>query len=183
LLLLLLLLLVQMIQAVFQLDVSAKEKRLVVRPGVDDFLDEYRAALEGLPNFLTQVAIAETTKYQLEDVIFQIIYRPQVGYLVRVISTPPRFQPPADFEEFFVLDGQAYYKNETTRELDGFLGDLKLSIRDIEVVVTNKVEAKCLEFEASLCDLFDHICELDVLVGFAKMAQQLYVMAVVSVRL
>ena len=162
-----------MIQSIFDMDESRKQKRLMVRHGVDDFLDQYRDALDGLPDFLTTVAVAETKKYQLEDVIFQIIYRPQVGYLVRVIATPPNFQPPVDFEQFFVLDGQAYYKNDTTRELDQFLGDLKLSIQDIEVVVFNKVEAKCLEFESTLFDLFDIICQLDVLVGFSLVASQL----------
>lgn len=154
---------------------SSKTGQLVIRDGVDEFLDEYRRTLHGLPDFLTKVAVEETTKYALEDVIFQIIYRPQVGYLIRVMASPANFQPPEDFQDFFELDGEKYFRNTTTRELDDFLGDIQLSIRDIEVVVLNKVETKCLEFEAVLIDSFESVCQLDVLVGFALTASQLYV--------
>ena len=163
----------QLLTGVLDEGESRRQKRCVIQETVDNFLDEYRRTLDGLPDFLTKIAVAETTKYKLENVILQIVYRPQLGYLVRIRAAPLDFAPPDDFEQAFVLKGDSYFKTTTMRELDEFLGDIKLSIQDIEAIVMMRVESKCLEFESSLFDVFDFVCQLDVLVGLSVSATQL----------
>ena len=99
-----------MIGRVLDIPETKKQGKPIIRDSVDDYLDEYRLTLRGLPDFLTKIAIAETTKYKLDNVMMQIIYRPQVGYLLRIKSAPLNFVPPEDFERYFVLQGEPISK-------------------------------------------------------------------------
>ena len=111
---------------------------------------------------MTKVTVAEVEKYgeALEGMSVQFVYKPKVGFTVRILDPPENFQPPDDYVAVYRIDGFVNYKNETALQLDQYIGDIQCYTRDLEASIISKVEDKILNYEHVLTSYFESVMEL-----------------------
>ncbi|KAF8944484.1 MutS protein msh5 [Haplosporangium gracile] len=164
------------INDVLDFDESVIEGRCMVKKNVDEELDSMRKNYHGLDVFLSEIAkdISVTIPSDFTSII-NVIYFPQLGYLITV----PR-NPDWKSEEDFQLEGLTiqfstestiYYKNATMRELDEHLGDIHGLIVDREIDILQALQERIIENSQLLVTCSDLCAELDVLVSLARVAR------------
>jgi DNA mismatch repair protein MSH5 len=111
---------------------SAEAQRTVVKSGVNPQLDEMKHQYDGMDSLLSAVS-KEMLAHLPKDAQFDnVIYFPQIGYLIVVSLDPdtgrPLYQGERDtcnpWEQIFSTESKAYYKSNEMREMDGHFGDL-----------------------------------------------------------
>ncbi|XP_066299080.1 mutS protein homolog 5-like [Branchiostoma lanceolatum] len=164
-----------LIHKIVDFEESTVHNRLVVKPHVDPELDEKKRTYNGLPDFMTRVAREELGK--LDDSITEcnVIYLPQLGYLLAIpctsqIKEEENFHMPG-LEFVFLSNGMVHYKSASTRELDALLGDTQCEITDHETSIMHKLQNTILDHAAVLLDVMECVAEMDCLIAFASVAK------------
>lgn len=120
-----------MINEVVDFEESLQQQRTVVRPNVDDALDERKRLYEGIGELLSRAArsIAEEVPEGLPNDL-NVIYFPQIGFLVampkdlevgRALWEGTEDEP---WENMFSSEAITYYKNSPMRQMDEQFGDI-----------------------------------------------------------
>ena len=120
--------------AIIQIDFrgSAEAQRTVVKAGINPQLDNMKHQYDGMDSLLSEVAkelLAQMPKGAQFD---NVIYFPQIGYLIVVSldrqTGEPVYKGEADpenpWERIFSTENKAYYKSNEMREMDDYFGDL-----------------------------------------------------------
>ncbi|KAF8420824.1 DNA mismatch repair protein MutS [Tirmania nivea] len=151
---------------------SANQHRVVVKPNIDERLDNLRRTYSGLDSLLCDAA-RQVAADLPEDVaaILNVVYFPQLGYLI-VISADPQTG-----ESNYVGDGwefqfstatSFYYKNPQMREMDEYLGDMYGLICDREIELVYELQVEVLKHEDVLIASSHVLSELDCLLSLAE---------------
>ncbi|KAF9200860.1 MutS protein msh5 [Haplosporangium sp. Z 27] len=150
------------INDVLDFDESVIEGRCVVKINVDEELDRMRHTYHGLDSFLSEIAkeISLTIPSNFTSTI-NVIYFPQLGYLITVPKNPD-WKTDQDFcleglSYQFSTESTVYYKNE--------------AMRDREIDILQGLQERILEYSHTLIACSDICAELDVLVSLAQVAR------------
>ncbi|KAF9106612.1 MutS protein msh5 [Mortierella sp. AM989] len=143
-------------------DESMIEGRCVVKHNVDEELDRMRHTYHGLDNFLSEIAkeISLTIPSDFTSTI-NVIYFPQLGYLVTVPMNP-NWKTDQDFyleglSYQFSTESTVYYKND--------------AMRDREIDILQGLQERILEYSQLLVSCSGICAELDVLMSLAHVAR------------
>jgi DNA mismatch repair protein MSH5 len=152
------------------------QNRFVVKPGVDSDLDEKKHTYNGLPDLMTRVASMELTKLDNEVEECQVIYVPQLGYLLRFKRTS-WMKKEEDFQLndmtfVFLSDGYVHYKTQATNELSHLLGDTQCEIHDHETAIMHKLQSVIVQHSHALVTVVEYAAELDCLLSLAQLAKE-----------
>ncbi|XP_022252966.1 mutS protein homolog 5-like isoform X2 [Limulus polyphemus] len=165
-----------LIYKIVDFEESVNQDHFVVKPGVDEELDRKKRTYNGLPDFMTKVAEQELS--HLSDGIkeCQVIYLPQLGYLLAVpltdeMSASSNYVLPG-LEFVFMSNNVAHYKSTSTRELDSLLGDTQCEIRDHETQIMHRLQNIILEVSNVFTDIVTYSAQLDVLISLAVVAKE-----------
>ncbi|XP_078354214.1 mutS protein homolog 5-like isoform X2 [Oculina patagonica] len=161
---------------IIDFDESTEQNRFVVKPGVDPALDEKKRTYNGLPDFMTKVAREELSKLSSSITECNVIYLPQLGYLL-AIPRSPEMKEEQDFaidglEFVFLSNNRVHYKSARTRELDNLLGDTQCEITDHETAIMHRLQTVILEHTKVLMDVMECSAELDCLISLALCARE-----------
>jgi len=165
-----------LISKIIDFDESTEQNRFVVKPGVDPALDEKKRTYNGLPDFMTKVAREELSKLSSSITECNVVYLPQLGYLLAIPCTP-EMKEEKDFaldglEFVFLSNNRVHYKSASTRELDSLLGDTQCEITDHETAIMHRLQTVVLEHTNVLMDVMDCCAELDCLISLALCARE-----------
>lgn len=116
-------------------EASAEQHRIVVKPSIDEELDEKKRVYDGIDDFLTEVArhIAVTIPEGLPTVV-SVIFFPQIGFLIAMPMDPDTRRSLWEgsnndvWERMFASEAVVYYKNDRMKELDHHFGDIHSDI-------------------------------------------------------
>ncbi|KAM3912213.1 mutS protein homolog 5 [Leptodactylus fuscus] len=164
------------ISKVVDFEESAREKRFCVKAQIDPVIDDKKRRLQGLPDFLTEVARKELQTLDTQIPSCNVVYIPLIGFLLS-IKRLPFMKEKSDFaieglDFMFVSDDQLHYKSERTRELDNVLGDLICEKRDHEIVIMHQLQTLILERSLVLHEVIDYVGQLDALLALAISARE-----------
>ncbi|KAF9124810.1 MutS protein msh5 [Mortierella sp. 14UC] len=164
------------INDVLDFDESLIEGRCVVKKNVDEELDHMRQTYHGLDSFLSEIAkeISVTIPSDFTSII-NVIYFPQLGYLITVPKNP-EWKSEDDYQlegltVQFITESTVYYKNAAMRELDEHLGDIHGLIVDREIDILQVLQERIIENSELLVSCSELCAELDVLVSLARVAR------------
>ncbi|KAJ3280380.1 MutS protein msh5 [Borealophlyctis nickersoniae] len=165
------------INNVIDFDESVNEARFVVKPHVDEELDELKRTYNGLDDLLSVVAREVSTSIPQEfSRSLNVIYFPQLGYLITIPLKPEWTQ-----QEDFLIDGlyfqfctanTVYYKSDQMFELDETLGDIHSIIVDREIEIMQRLQETVLEYAETLRQAANVCAELDCLLALAEAARK-----------
>lgn len=169
----------KLVHDVVDFEESKGQRRTIVRPGVDDELDEAKRTYEGIEDLLSKVAehVADQVPAEL-DAKCNVIFFPQIGFLISIkldldtgagVYEGPDAQP---WEKMFVTESAAYYKNTNMLEMDEHFGDIYGQICDKEIEIIQQLAERVLEQESLLREVSDICGELDSLVALARGAKR-----------
>ncbi|XP_064606722.1 mutS protein homolog 5-like isoform X2 [Liolophura sinensis] len=155
---------------------SAVEGRFVVKSGVVPELDEKRRIYNGLPYFMTEVAKNELEKLNSRITTCNVIYVPQVGFLLTVPVTERmieenNFDIPG-LEFMYLVNDVVHYKSKSTLALDVLLGDTHHEIADHETKIMFNLQSTVLKHSNVLTDVMHFAAELDCLMCLASCAKE-----------
>ncbi|KAJ3150451.1 MutS protein msh5 [Geranomyces michiganensis] len=160
-------------------DSSHSEARFVVKPHVDDELDEMKRTYHGLDDLLSQVAHEISTSTLREFATsLNVIYFPQLGYLVTV----PLREGMTQQEDFaiegliFQCTGDRAFGTILTfwpaQELDETIGDIHSIIVDREIELMQRLQETVLAYRTPLVQIAEVCAELDCILSLADAAQK-----------
>ncbi|CAL1542302.1 unnamed protein product [Lymnaea stagnalis] len=155
---------------------SKLKKRFVVKPNVDDTLDEKKRTYNGLPDFLSNVAREELKCLSSNIEGCVVSYLPQIGYLL--VITMPEGQNENDdhtipgLEFKFASNKQLFYKSPKTMALDSLLGDTQVDIIEMEMNIMLGLQTAILENTQVLLNVMEKAAELDCLMALAICASE-----------
>ncbi|CAJ0965962.1 unnamed protein product [Ranitomeya imitator] len=155
---------------------SVREKRFCVKPQVDPTIDEKKRRMQGLPDFLTDVAHKELETLDVRIPSCCVLYIPLIGFLLS-FQRLPQMQEKSHFEieglDFmFLSNDRLHYRSARTKELDKVLGDLHCEIRDHETMIMHQLQTLILERSAVLHDVTEYVGQLDALLAMAVSARE-----------
>ncbi|KAK3616211.1 hypothetical protein LTR56_026103 [Elasticomyces elasticus] len=164
-----------LITDVVDMEASKDQGRTVVRPGVDDELDEAKRTYDGIEDLLSQVAthVAAQVPAELDSKV-NVIFFPQIGFLISIRLEEGTghgvYEGTVDepWEKMFATEVQAYYKNSNMTEMDQHFGDIYGRICDKEIEIIQHLGERVLEYEELLASSSDLCGELDALVALAR---------------
>ena len=112
------------------------EHRTVVKPGVDEELDDYKRTLAGMDDLLSRAATnigASIPVPHANDL--EVNYYPQLGFLISMPIDPKTKRAQfeggegdAKWERYFSTADKIFFKDYRMQELDEILGDLQTTI-------------------------------------------------------
>ncbi|KAK0809733.1 hypothetical protein LTR75_005832 [Friedmanniomyces endolithicus] len=152
----------KLINDVVDMEASKDQGHTVVRPGVDDELDEAK-----------RHTTASRTSSELDSAV-NVIFFPQIGFLISIrleegtghgVYEGTIEEP---WEKMFATEVQAYYKNSNMTELDQHFGDIYGRICDKEIEIIQQLGERVLEYEELLISASELCGELDALVALAR---------------
>jgi len=125
---------------------------------------------------MTKVAREELSKLSSSITECNVVYLPQLGYLLAIPCTP-EMKEEKDFaldglEFVFLSNNRVHYKSASTRELDSLLGDTQCEITDHETAIMHRLQTVVLEHTKVLMDVMDCCAELDCLISLALCARE-----------
>ncbi|EXJ86901.1 hypothetical protein A1O3_03855 [Capronia epimyces CBS 606.96] len=168
----------RMVYEMVDLDASTDQQRTVIKPGINDQLDEVKNVYDGMNDILTTKAVEMARALPAGvNVDLQVTYLPHMGFHLGVPLDLTSGQPVYDGRELgwqrtFNTDKQVYFKNGAMHELDEDLGDLYAVICDFEIEIAYDLAQKVLEDEKLLVAVSDLCGELDCNLAFAHTARQ-----------
>ena len=124
-------------------------------------------------------------RYPVLNNKLSVVFVPQVGFLVALPKeivfggggsgvlgepAPAAIELDQDFTHVFNQDGEAFFKNTDTMEMDQNIGDLDGFIKDTEGIIVSDLEESILDHEVELRETFKALSELDCLLSFASCA-------------
>lgn len=160
-------------------EASKEYRRTIVRPGVDNELDEAKQTYDGIESLLSKATehVANQVPALLNAQI-NVIFFPQIGFLIACridegtdhgVYEGPDNEP---WERMFATDLAGYYKNPNMQELDARFGDIYGHICDKEIEIIQELGERVLEYEEILNDISDICGEIDSLAALASGAVQ-----------
>ncbi|GAD99872.1 predicted protein [Paecilomyces variotii No. 5] len=156
----------RIIHEIVDIDSSEEQHRTVVKPGIDRELDTLKDRYNGLDSLLKQVAIdiAMTIPKEL-DIDVNVIYFPQLGFNIAIPLTEDGIAAyngdEEEWEQMFVTENRAYFKDFRMREMDDKLGDIYGLICEKEIEIVYELAQRALHFEQVLLKASDICGELD----------------------
>ncbi|ELT91413.1 hypothetical protein CAPTEDRAFT_89832 [Capitella teleta] len=162
----------ELISSTVDFDESAAQNRFKVKLSVNDKLDELNRTYSGLPDFMTKVASRELDK--LNDPIKEcnVIYLPQLGYLLAIpaaqVDKGDNNYDIENLEFTFLSNNMLHYRSANTKELDSVLGDIQCEIIDN---ILHKLQDKILLQSQLLIRAVQLCAQLDCLLSFACCAK------------
>ncbi|XP_075692441.1 mutS protein homolog 5 [Rhinoderma darwinii] len=164
------------ISKVVDFEESLREKRFCIKPQVDPTVDDKKRRLQGLSDFLTEVARKELETLDVQIPSCCVIYIPLIGFLLS-IERLPFMQEKCDFQieglDFmFLSDDRLHYRSARTKELDTVLGDLHCEIRDHETMIMHQLQTLILERSAVLHEVTEYVGQMDALLAMAVTARE-----------
>ncbi|KAK4560402.1 hypothetical protein LTR86_005598 [Recurvomyces mirabilis] len=168
----------KLINDVVDIEASKLEGHTVVRPNIDEELDEAKRTYDGIEDLLSKVAshVAGHVPAVLDSKV-NVIFFPQIGFLISIrlegVTGRGVWEGTKDdpWEKMFATEENAYYKNANMTEMDEHFGDIYGRIRDKEIEIIQQLGERVLEYEDLLNTASDMCGELDALVALAKGAQ------------
>ncbi|XP_067137660.1 mutS protein homolog 5-like isoform X3 [Centruroides vittatus] len=165
-----------LINKIIDFQESDNQNHFVVKPGVDERLDYKKRTYNGLPDFMTKVAQKELEKLSSEIQECNVIYLPQLGYLLAIpltekMKTEECYDIPG-LEFIFFSNNMVHYKSANTKELDSLLGDTQCEIIDHETWIMHKLQNVILETSNVLLNVMNYSAELDCLISLALIAKE-----------
>ena len=164
-----------MISKIIDFDESKNKNRFVVKHGIDKDLDEKKKVFNGLPELMTKVAEQELSTLDARVLECNVIYLPQLGYLLKLPHYP--FIKEEDgyvlqnLEFMFVNNGTIHFKSEHTKELDRLLGDTQSEICDHESGIMHRLQNTILQFVELLLKALCIASDVDCLLSIASFAK------------
>ncbi|KAJ3023757.1 MutS protein msh5 [Thoreauomyces humboldtii] len=158
-------------------DASLSEARFVVKPDINEELDELKRTYHGLDELLSEVA-HEISVSVSKDLVssLNVIYFPQLGYLITI-----PLKEGMTAQEDFAIDGlffqfctssTVYYKSDRMFELDETLGDIHSIIADREIEIMQRLQETVLKYAPPLIRITEVCAELDCLLSLAEAARK-----------
>ncbi|KAM9323901.1 mutS protein homolog 5 [Gastrophryne carolinensis] len=165
-----------LISKVVNFEESLTEKRFCVKPFVDPAVDKKKQRLQGLSDFLTEVARKELETLDVKIPSCCVIYIPLIGFLLS-LERQSFMQDKSDFEieglEFmFLSEDRLHYRSARTRELDRVLGDIHCEIRDLETMIMHQLQTLILQRSTVLNDVMECAGQLDALLAMSVAARE-----------
>ncbi|KAJ3316158.1 MutS protein msh5, partial [Blyttiomyces sp. JEL0837] len=165
-----------LINSVMDFDASKDENRCVVKPGVDDSLDDQRRIYQGLDNLLSHAAneVSKSLPQALSKSL-NVVYFPQLGYLITI-----PLRPEMRNQEDFVFDGlkfqfctekTVFYKSSHMYEMDEAIGDIHSLIMDREIEIFQRLQESVAALKVSIIDACRGCAEIDCLLSLADAAR------------
>ncbi|ORY26954.1 putative meiotic recombination-related protein, partial [Naematelia encephala] len=155
-------------------DASKNEKRLCVRIGVDEELDECRQRLAELEPLLNLVA-TKISPHVPQDFCktLNVVYFPQLGHLVAIEPGGRGIQQAPDGWVYkFESEENWYYKTPEMDNLDEHFGDLHSMIIEREINIMQDLTEEMKLVEPLMMAAVDGIAELDCLLALASTAKK-----------
>ncbi|KAG5442481.1 MutS protein msh5, variant 2 [Clonorchis sinensis] len=156
-------------------DALTTQHRFSVKQGLDPKLDEWIQTYRCLPDLLSQLAEEELRKLRESISTCGLIYFPLVGFLLKIPKTEvetPDIEM-CDLSYAFTDNDMAYYRNDTTRELDQRFGDVMYAIIDSETAIMHRLQDRILEHAGELLRAHQFAAEIDCLCAFALAASSM----------
>ncbi|KZO96953.1 hypothetical protein CALVIDRAFT_514241 [Calocera viscosa TUFC12733] len=158
-------------------DASELECRVVVRPRVDEALDNVRHIYHGLDSLMSRIAL-EISRHVPPEFASElnVCYYPQLGYLI-TIPLRPEWQGEEDFRGMegwsfqFMTEEKVYFKSQEMKDMDQQIGDVYTSMMDREIEIIHGLRERVMVFSDQIHVALMHCVELDCLLCFAKAAQ------------
>lgn len=175
---------VKWITSILDFPESKAAGRLCVLPGFSEDIDDMRECYAGLDDFLTRIGVQEMNRLMEETSLciprLQLVYLPQVGYLVvldhEYLSTDEASDEAllAGGLEFMFSSPKigSYYKNEKCYLLDAEMGDIHGALTDLEAKAVRYLETKVLPAAGAFYSASCAAAELDCLVAMAEAANE-----------
>lgn len=175
---------VKWIASILDFPESKAAGRLVVLPGFSEDIDAMRDCYAGLDDFLTRVGVQEMTRLVEETSLrvphLQLVYLPQVGYLVLLDDEYLATDEASDEAllaaglEFMFSSPQhgSYFKNQKCYLLDAEMGDIHGALTDLEAKAVRYLETKVLPAASAFYEASCAAAELDCLVAMAEAANE-----------
>lgn len=124
-----------MIHEVVDFEESLVQQRTIVKPGIDESLDERKRVFAGIDELLSEAArsIASEVPEGLSDDL-NVIYFPQIGFLIAMPKDRELgrafWEGPEDdaWQQMFSTDDITYYKNSQMQQMDDHFGDIYSNI-------------------------------------------------------
>lgn len=175
---------VKWIASILDFPESKAAGRLIVLPGFSEDIDAMRDCYAGLDDFLTRVGVQEMNRLVEETPLriphLQLVYLPQVGYLVLLDHEYLATEDASDKAllaaglEFMFSSPEhgSYYKNEKCYLLDTEMGDIHGALTDLEAKAVRYLETKVLPAASAFYEASCAAAELDCLVAMAEAANE-----------
>ncbi|KRZ78056.1 MutS -like protein 5 [Trichinella papuae] len=152
-----------------------EERQFAVKSGIDRTLDEKKELLKRLPELLTEVIKAEIENLPFPIAACTCVYIPTIGYLIAVprssCSKDGDYEKPG-LEFMFITNDRVHYKNETMRQLDAELGDVKLDIKDLESSIMISLQNFVLKHATVIQHAVECAATVDCLISMALTARE-----------
>lgn len=152
------------------IDLSQKKDdtnhHIIIKGRVCDELDFLRRQYNDLPQFLSEIVhiVAGKVENNSEDLILNVIYFPQIGFLV---ASPESYLGDY-FKLQFKSEKVSYYKCCDVERLDVEIGDIYGKISDLEIDIINSLIVNSIEpFEENLLEIERHCAQIDCLQSMA----------------
>jgi len=162
------------IEAAIDLELTRQTKEICINDGFSPDLDNAKLRFDELDDLLSRVGVSVAQRApQLGPL--QVIFLPQVGFLVTVQKTtaPTSFVPPQDFSFTFEEAETIYFKCEEMYVLDDQEGDLDALIKDTEAFLAAELEEEIIEHDLAIRNTFRGLSELDCILSLAAAAAEL----------
>ncbi|XP_030852614.1 mutS protein homolog 5-like [Strongylocentrotus purpuratus] len=155
---------------------SFAQNRFIVKPHVDEELDQRKRTYSTLPSLMTTVAREELDRLGPHIEECSIIYVPQLGYLLALPCTQHMTET-KDFtieglQFMFMSNNTVHYKSARTRALDVKLGDTHCDITDHETQIMHQLQNDILLRSQVFYAIMDYAAELDCLIAIAIAAKE-----------
>lgn len=150
-------------------DASKEWKRVYVRDGIHEELDDLKKKYNDLEITLHDLAYELSKEYRIEEDLVNVVYIPQLGYLVSV-DIEPDFVFPEAWDEIFRTATHIYFKDHYMNQMDTEYGDVYQLIIDFEIELLYQLQTEVLEFSGILHVLGSSFAELDCYLSLASSA-------------
>ncbi|EJU03123.1 hypothetical protein DACRYDRAFT_50578, partial [Dacryopinax primogenitus] len=158
-------------------DASELECRVVVRPRVDEALDNVRHIYHGLDSLMSRIAL-EISRHVPPQFASElnVCYYPQLGYLI-TIPLRDEWQGEADFQAMpgwavqFTTEEKVYFKSQEMKDMDQQIGDVYTSMMDREIEIIHSLRERVMAFGDQIHVALMDCVELDCLLCFANAAR------------
>ncbi|KAI8889964.1 hypothetical protein K501DRAFT_313117 [Backusella circina FSU 941] len=163
------------IQAKISFEMSDGEGRVVVQTNINPELDLLREKYKQLDDYLLKVAHGISKELPIKyGATLNVVYFPQLGYLVTLPRIHSENAAIEGFELQFVTQENYYYKNSKTTdekiELDSTIGDIYGMILDKEIEIIQELSSHVLRYQSQILECVRAISELDCIVSLAIVA-------------
>ncbi|KAH3686926.1 hypothetical protein WICPIJ_002087 [Wickerhamomyces pijperi] len=150
-------------------DASKEWKRVYLRDGINEELDSLKKKYNDLEIVLHDLAYELSKEYQIHDDLLNVVYIPQLGYLVSV-DVDLEFEFPEAWDEVFRTATNIYFKDQYMNQMDTEYGDVYQLIIDFEIELLYELQTKILEYSVVLHGLGACFAELDCYLALATSA-------------